>query len=276
MEHRRAGFGRYVSLELAMSRTGAMSAPRRAPWRDHAADMSAQWRAHRNGSDPQARTLLIDVYFPFARMLAAKIYAKRTYPELEFADYLQSASVGLIEAVDNFDPDRGVRFEPYAALRITGSVLDGVDSLSDLQQQVGVRKRAAQARVASLAEGAALPNEASTVFGTLAEIAVGLAIGMMLEDTGMFQKDPDAYPVVENFYDRAQMEQTRRYLLEHTRQLEGNEQRVITYHYLQQLSFDEIAKLLGLTNGRISQIHRAGLTRLRKFFESAGQVDLHY
>ncbi|HSY29558.1 MAG TPA: sigma factor, partial [Burkholderiaceae bacterium] len=114
---------------------------------DFSIEADPDWTEFHLDRNVDARSRIIESYLPFTRMMAAKTYAKRTCSELEFQDYLQYATIGLVEAVDRFDPNRGVKFETFSATRITGAILNGIDSLSEKQQQVGARRRAIAARV---------------------------------------------------------------------------------------------------------------------------------
>ena len=244
----------------------------RRVWRDNDADLDADWCALKEQAS--ARERVIASHLPFARMLAAKLYARRTYPELEFHDYFQHASIGLIEAVDHFDVTRGVKFELYAAPRIQGAILNGIATLSEKQEQVSARKRVMSQRVASLHDGGPVAGDAGALFAHLAALAVGLALGLVLEGTGMVETDQAAYP--DNCYQRTELRQLRAQLGALIDQLGVNERRVITYHYLQQLPFGDIAAMLGLSNGRVSQIHKAALAHLRDAAKARLQVDLRY
>jgi RNA polymerase sigma factor (sigma-70 family) len=150
-------------------------------------EVDEDWRLLREACDRRARDRLIVHYLPFARMLAAKVFSRRTYEELEFADYLQFASVGLIEAVDRFDPARG-RFESFAGLRINGAILNGVTGLTERQQQVDVRRRMLESRAASLKESPEL-SDGQALFDHLADMAIGLAVGFVLDGSGMYRVD---------------------------------------------------------------------------------------
>ncbi|HEX7635658.1 MAG TPA: sigma-70 family RNA polymerase sigma factor [Noviherbaspirillum sp.] len=239
---------------------------------DKTTDMTPAWVAFRSGADPSVREQVIEFYLPFARIMAAKLYAKRTYIELEFSDYMQYASIGLMEAIDRFDPDRGVKFETFAAPRITGAILNGIESLSEKQVQVSARQRILAARVKSLKDEAPEPADSNAVFGYLAELAVELAIGFALEDSGVSQSEEASYP--DNTYHRVELKQLRQRIDELVGQLPDNERRVVKYHYLQQVPFDEIATLLGVTKGRVSQIHKNALKRLGQIIRSIGEIDL--
>lgn len=232
----------------------------------------ALWQALGAGANPSTRAQLVDHYLPFARMFAAKLYAKRTYAELEFMDYMQFASIGLIESIDRYDVSLGVPFEGFAAPRIGGAILNGIESLSEKQKQVGARKRIVKERIASSTDSNAGHNGTDALFAYLAEIAIGLAVGFALEDSGMYQSEAPSYP--DNTYHGIELRQLRQRIRTMVDTLPGNEQRVIRYHYLQQLAFDEVAVILGLSKGRVSQLHQQAIRRLRLGVGSDGEIDL--
>ncbi|MEN9865089.1 MAG: hypothetical protein RL748_679 [Pseudomonadota bacterium] len=235
------------------------------------------WLAWEQRHEPEQRVKLIDLYLPFARMMAAKLYARRSYPELEFMDYLQYATVGLLESIDRFERQRGVSFETYAGVRIKGAILNGIASLSEKQEQVQARQRVLDARLQALqpettAQADAMPIDA--VFASLAELAIGLAMGFVLEDTGMFQAEP-GLGYHDNTYQRVEMRQLQERMHHYLAALPENENRILSYHYLQHLGFEEIARLLGVSRGRISQLHKQALARMRKLMEAKDGIDLH-
>lgn len=238
---------------------------------DRATDLAPLWTEFHATACASARKRIIDFYLPFARILAAKLYAKRTYMELEFMDYFQFASIGLVEAVDRYDPSRGAKFETFAAHRINGAILNGIESLSERQEQIAAKRRMTD-RLESLADEQEKSKESTELFRHLAELAIGLAVGFMLEDSGMYQAEEALYP--DNTYRSVEIKQLRRRILELIEHLPTNEKRVIKYHYLQQIAFEEIGRILGVTKGRVSQIHKDALIRLRNSMQCNGDLDL--
>jgi RNA polymerase sigma factor for flagellar operon FliA len=207
------------------------------------------------------RAAMLDTYTSFARMLAAKTYSQRTSRELPFADYLQFAMVGLLEAIDRFDPNRGVKFESFAGPRIQGAILDGVESLSEVQKQVAVRHRMLRERQSSLADGN--PVGAESALEQLAALAIGLALGFALEDSGIYACGERVSR--ETPYSGLEMRQTRLQLQALVQRLPAPERTVVHRHYFQQVPLSEIAESMSLTPGRISQLHKAALDRLRSW-----------
>jgi RNA polymerase sigma factor for flagellar operon FliA len=145
-------------------------------------------------------------------------------------------------------------------------VLDGVESLSEKQRQIATRTNIRRERAASLQDGTVAE---ATPLQRLADIAVGLAIGFVLEDAPLYVDGDPADPAATP-YERLEMAQLRRRVLALVDELPDMERRVIRHHYLQQIPFEQIARSRGLTKGRISQIHRAALERLRHLCTADG------
>ena len=235
---------------------------------------AALWQEFGKDSDSAVRERVVDAYLPFARILAGKRYAGRTYSELEFADYLQYALIGLLEAIDRFDPARGIKFETFAAPRIDGAILSGIQTLSEKQEQVKARQRIVADRVQSVKADPPNQDDPDAVFGYLAELAIGLAVGLALEDSGMYQEEHQSYP--DNSYHSIELKQLRTQIRALVDSLPHAERRVIMYHYLQQFAFEEIAKIMAVTRGRVSQLHRAALNRLKNHCCHGDSIDLRY
>jgi RNA polymerase sigma factor for flagellar operon FliA len=230
------------------------------------------WHAWRDHGDQKARQRLLLHYGRFARIMAAKLYGQHPYKVLEFDDYVQYAQLGLMEAMERYDPDAGAMFETYSASRIRGAILDGIRKSSDIQEQISARRSLAAERVASLNADAPQAG-VDSLFAHLAGMAIGLAVGFALEGTGMFQGDEaggeDAYQGIE----LAQLGKRVRML---TRGLPDAQSDVIVGHYLQQQSFTEIAVRLGLSRGRVAQLHKEALQRLKELLQRQGITGLSY
>lgn len=130
-------------METSLSQAQSNDAPW-APVEGRAAEQFSErdlWNSWRKDGDEDARGQLLSLHLPYARVVAASYYAKRLHDEIEFGDYLQLASLGLIEAVGRFDPEYGVQFRTFAARRMHGSILDGIEHLTEKQQQIAAKQR---------------------------------------------------------------------------------------------------------------------------------------
>jgi RNA polymerase sigma factor for flagellar operon FliA len=234
------------------------------------AEESALWHRLRTSGDPVARGALIDLHIGYARVLAATFYARRFHEEIEFGDYLQYASVGLLEAMDRFDPARGAQFRTFAARRMQGAMLNGIERLTEKQQQIAARQRL-RAEQAETARSAALAGSGADDLAGLrrpeqllryvADVGIGLALAWLLEGTAMV----DTGELTESvpFYRQAELRQLRERLRALVDALPPPERMVVRSHYQQDQRFDSIAREMGLSKGRISQIHKQAMQRMR-------------
>ncbi|NVE01850.1 sigma-70 family RNA polymerase sigma factor [Massilia sp. BJB1822] len=220
------------------------------------------WQAFHASGDAAARERLAGCYLDFARIMAGKLYAGRSFAGLEFDDYLQFARLGLLEAIDRYDISHGVKFETYAAPRINGAILSGIQSYSEVQEQVAARKQIVAQRVGALRQPAPDGRDPEALFGYLAEVAIGLALGFALEGQGIYSAGEQGYP--DNTYAGIELRQLRQRMVELVQQLPARQRRVIAGHYLQGQPFEEIAAALQLSKGRVAQLHKEGLHTLRE------------
>lgn len=237
-------------------------------------ERNALWTSYGADRAPDRRERLIHAYDGYARMMAARYFGQRMRDGISFDEYLQFARIGLIEAIDSFEPDRGVLFETFAGKRIKGAIVDGIASMSEVQRQLAERRQRVRERSASLADEAEAPAEEGLeqLFARLADIAVGFAIGFTLESEAA--ADPGLPGYGDTTYASVELRQLRELILAAVRELPGQVRDVITRHYLQQQSFAEVAGELGVTRGRVSQLHRDGIERLRLRMKRRAGLDL--
>jgi RNA polymerase sigma factor FliA len=233
---------------------------------------AALWQRWVDEQDYGARDILARHYQGYARALAAQLYGRRVSDEFEFDEYLQFATVGMIESLDRFDPALGAMFKTFATRRITGAILSGLTSLSERQEQIVLRRRVAEERTASLKDDRPAEEDPEALLRELANIGVGLALGYILDGTGMMEGGEQALP--DNTYTRIELKQFQERIKHLVRNLTEREQDVVRLHYFQSKSFDEVAEQLGLTKGRISQLHKQALLRLRTLIAASAGIDV--
>lgn len=225
------------------------------------------WHKYRNDRASPARAQLLLRHLPWARMIARDVFLRVRIRGADWADYVQNASLGLCEAVDRFDVDRGLEFRTYARHRVRGAVFNGLRHLIDpppTMDSVSAREVAYGERAQSFGEDAS-DDPLSDVIGA----AVGLGLGFLLdiESIPAPAGESNVYAEIE----RAEMADVLSQLLE---QLPERERLIITLHYLQQVPFTHIAEQLGVTKGRVSQIHRRAMERLRGALLQHGEIEV--
>lgn len=234
------------------------------------------WGRLREPGGQRVRERLFELHAPFAKGMARRHFRDRTSGDLELADLDQYAFEGLLESIDRYDPGRGVPFRAFASRRISGNILDGIIRASELREQLAWSRRMRQERVHSLAHGS--KPRGDSALEALTELAVGLALGFMLEDTGMLARAEadgrQAAAAPPHAWQSLAWAEMKDLLARELANLDEREQMILRSHYLHGMAFDQIAALLRISKGRVSQLHRGALATLRKRMASRGHFRL--
>lgn len=232
------------------------------------ADEAALWELFKSQGNLDAREKLIQRYLPTTQTIAATIYANRTDTSCEFEDYLQFARVGLLEAVERFDPAREAAFETYATYRIRGSVLNGVEKLTELSTQKAQRRRLRRERLKSIRERAASDDP----FVRMVDLTLNLAIGYLLEESGVWK--PGKADRTSDPYESFELKRLCESMLLLMSVLPERERDLVRYHYFEHKEFTEIAAILNVSKGRVSQLHARALKLLQMGFNELDTFDI--
>jgi RNA polymerase sigma factor FliA len=231
------------------------------------------WTQFVRSRDASAREQLITRYMPLARSVAARLFGMRARAEspVGFSDYLQYARLGLIEAVDRYDPDRGASFETFSSYRIRGAILNGLGKESELAAQRAYWRTHVQERVDSLKPSAF--REGGAGLDDFVDLTLGLVVGVLLDlevDEG-----PADTSVRANPYACAELAQLSGNVRKAVEQLPERERQLISRHYFGHCEFQTIATEMGVTKARVSQLHAQALARIRKLAGFDTDIDLH-
>ena len=103
-------------------------------------EAAALWRRYRDARDEATRERLILHYSPLVGHVAGRVSAGLP-PNVDAGDCASYGMFGLIDAIEKFDTERGVRFEPYAMSRIRGAILDELRALDWIPRSVRTKAR---------------------------------------------------------------------------------------------------------------------------------------
>lgn len=210
------------------------------------------WQLYRATKPADAHREIFFRYVPWARSVARDVYRRVRVPQAEWGDYAHQATIGLLEAMGRFDPNRGVDFIGFARARVRGSVFNGLRSYLQEYAHRQENRRDEDRLESWLPDGGDLLDQ---MIGSV----TGLGIAFLLDgvvQNGDLQTDEPSRIVEQHQMDR---------MLKHAMsRLPERERLVISLHYQEHIAFIEIAKMLGVTKGRISQIHRAAIERIRE------------
>jgi len=227
--------------------------------------------------DP-AKEELVTKYLPLVRFVAEKIH-RRLPPGVDLESLIHSGVVGLLEALDRFDPKRGVEFEVYARYRIQGEVMQCLRSLDWVSRSVrswGRKLEAARAKLAGqfvrepTAEEMAKELEITLESYFRFDQQVNDATLLSLEDLSVASEgewDVAHQKFSQNtFLDPLSFVESKELVEKLTSAVDGlpeRERMVVTLYYHEELTLREIGEILSLSEGRICQIFAQAVGRLR-------------
>lgn len=220
------------------------------------------WSAYQSSNSSSDRECLFRRYQSLARNMAGRYKRSEAGKRLEYAELFQLACTGLIESIDRFKPEIGIPFRYFANRRISGAILNGIANYSELNQQLSERRRVERERVGSLREDSKKPKSIDEKLDLLGEIAAGLALGFILE--GAASDARVSAPAGQDAFETLAWKQLVKLVRDEIEQLLPQQRDIMIWHYSDSLPFDQIASIMGLSKGRISQIHKAAVDLLQR------------
>ena len=230
------------------------------------------------GYAAENREALIEAHLSQVKFIAERLAAKLP-PSVDIDDLMGAGMLGLLDAVEKFDPAKGVLFKTYAEMRVRGAMLDSLRDLDWAPRSMRRRAREVEAAYAEAerSRGTASDSDVAGILGisvkefhTLLGEIRGLTItgfnSSKEDENGPAELVPaDAGQTPMALYERADI-QTR--LAGAVERLPTRERQVVSLYYVEELTMKEIGAVLGVTESRVSQIHTQAVIRLRAWLAS--------
>ena len=238
----------------------------------------ALWAAYRRNGDTRARHQLLDQYLGLVHHSAHQL-ARRISRDVEVEDLIGAGTVGLVQALEGFDPERGLAFSTYAMPRIRGAMLDELRQRDWMPRTIRMRNRqiaearhAVQQRQGRMANPEELAEALGVDMGTFwrwqgesegrAFVALdGSHDGGEGDETRLSETIADDSAVEPG--DALTERETREVLLRAFRQLPEKDRLVLSLSYYEQMNLREIGEVLHVSESRVSQLRTRALKRLR-------------
>ena len=242
-------------------------------------DTQTLWADFRRTGDQNARDRLILNYSPLVKYVAGRLGAGLP-THVEESDLVSYGLIGLIGAIERFDPTREIKFETFAISRIRGAIIDELRALDWVPRSVRSRAREIERAIGQLeAQLHRAPTDeeiAKKLYLTddeleesLNEISRSSIIALdelwTVSNTGDQVslidtiEDPDSIDPQRNLTDI----ELRQAIAEAISSLPEREKIVVTLYYYEELTLREIGDVLGVTESRVSQLHTKAILRLR-------------
>jgi RNA polymerase sigma factor for flagellar operon FliA len=228
-------------------------------------------RAYTHLAEQTRRNELIEAHLGLVRHIIGKMVAQLP-PGVDVENLESAGALGLVEAANKFDPERGIKFETYAYTRIRGAVLDELRRNCPLPQHVLERVAKVRRAYEGLAPGASAGELAAAAGLSEDEVADCLAA---LRVTRMVSWEGSADPLEARVRDReeppdaqAERAEQKRLLAEAIAALPERERLVVTLYYLEDLRLKEIGRVLELSESRVSRLLSAALFGLGEYIRA--------
>ncbi|MBW2031727.1 MAG: FliA/WhiG family RNA polymerase sigma factor [Deltaproteobacteria bacterium] len=232
--------------------------------------------------DARLREDLILRHAPLVKQITERM-AIRLPSHVSKEDLVSAGIVGLLDALDKFDPEIGVKFQTYAGHRIRGAILDELRKMDWVSRTVRKEIHNIEAAINKLRsklgrepEDFEVAKELGVDIGSYqkmiarAQGAGLLSIDMTMPD-GSSQHFGMKTSSTPSPFDELKRKELKGIISKALSRLSRNEQLVMSLYYYEELTLKEIAEIMGLTESRICQIHSKVIlslrARLRSYFE---------
>ena len=221
---------------------------------------------------------LIKEYSSLIKFVAQKI-AIRLPPNIELDDLISAGSIGLMDAIDKWDPTRDNKFKTYAEFRIRGAILDELRSQDWVPRSVRDKSKALDRTIAALEnELGRYPTEEEisgrlnmpmTEFHDLVNQVRPVSL-LSIDDQPTFS-DSDKKSIANllegsksgNPFNQLNVKVVKDVVAKAIEELPERQRLVLSLYYFEDLNLKEIGQVLRVTESRVSQLHAQAVTRLR-------------
>jgi RNA polymerase sigma factor FliA len=240
-------------------------------------ETAALWQEFQKSRDQAVRDRLILTYAPLVKYVAGRL-GSGLPAHVDEGDLVSYGLLGLIGAIERYDPDRDVKFETYAIARIKGAIIDELRAMDWVPRSVRARARHIERAIAELEaklHRAPTDEEIAAKLGiatedSLTEISRS-SIAALDELWTISSSGGDQVALIDTIEDtqgpepQAALAQTelKEALGEAIARLPEREKLVVTLYYYEELTLREIGEVLGVTESRVSQLHTKAILRLK-------------
>jgi RNA polymerase sigma factor for flagellar operon FliA len=235
------------------------------------------WKAYKENNDASAKDQLIIHYIDLVKIIAGKLYIQYNH-NVEFEDLVSNGIIGLIDAVEKFDPSKNIKFETYANFRIRGSIIDQIRNLDWIPRSLRQKykqleevhdrlslKTTGEVTSAMVAEELGMTeDELSKLYGEVTTFSVVSLEEKLTENANFSVTNENIEFIPEASVGK---KETERILIERIDQLPERERLIISLYYYSELTYKEIADVLSISESRISQLHTKAILKLREGIE---------
>ncbi len=243
-------------------------------------EINELWLEYKDLAEPAVREKLILHYAPLVKYVAGRVSASLP-ANIEYADLVSYGIFGLIDAIEKYDPGRGIKFETYAISRIKGSIIDELRAIDWVPRSVRYKARELEKayvqlenelkRVPTDAEVAKRLEMTSQEYNHLMNQMSFISVVALDELWTVGGEKGDKVSLADTLVDEKaeepseafEVEEVKGILADAINRLPEREKIVITLYYYEGLTLREIGEVLGVTESRVCQMHTKAILRLK-------------
>ena len=237
-----------------------------------------KYKQDQQGVDGKLRDQLIMDYAPLIRFVAQRI-AARLPSNIDIEDLISSGVIGLMDAIDKYDPSRDNKFKTYAEFRIRGAILDELRSQDWVPRSVRDKAKKIERAFAELEQKlgrSASDSEVSESLGMGLDeyfdmVSKVKSITMLSIDELSGPGQSDRRSLLDslentnskNPFTQLKNKSAKDILMRHIDELPEKQKLVLSLYYYEDLNLKEIGRILDVTESRVSQLHTQAVVKLR-------------
>ncbi len=231
---------------------------------DHDDSVLTVWSDFQRTREPALRNRLVVQYSPLVKYVAGRMRSRLPH-SVDQDDLVSDGVLGLMDAIERFDPSRGLSFQTFAVPRIRGAIIDGLRSMDFVPRSVRDKVRIVQQATTKLEERLGrLPDdeEIAREVGVPVQQVRDLAKQASSNHANLddFELADELASAADDSVERGDVSASLRRVIA---ELNERDQVVIALYYFEGLTLAEIGKVLGVTESRISQVHSRATSTLR-------------
>ena len=237
------------------------------------------WERYKSSKDPKLKENILKKWIPYVRWVAERFVA--FLPQsLDYEDITSQGILGLIRAIDSFDPSRGVDFKTYAFYRIKGAILDELRIFSRRSRTQREKSKRLESTYSTLEqrfgrmpteeelkEELGLSEDEFHKFLMEARNPQLLSLDGWLDEKHKVTLETIAEEKGADILYLIQKEEVKEKLVKAVNGLADRERLLITLYYYEDMTLKEIAQVMGLTESRMSQIHTQVILHLKNYLK---------
>ncbi len=233
------------------------------------------WSEYAKAKTPELREKIILEYAPLVKVVAGRLSMYLGY-NVEYDDLVGYGVFGLIDAIDKFDPEKMVKFETYASLRIRGAILDQIRKMDWIPRTIRQKQKRISTAVKDIEEKTGKnPTDADVAselgitedeyleWQSQMKITNVMSLNEYMEQGIEVPNAPNASQQFDQPEDVIERGELKTVLSEALELLTEKERKVIELYYYEELTLKEISHILEVSESRISQLHTKGLQKMK-------------